>query len=198
MDVWRKVQKMRRTFTIITMFALALALVVSAAFAAKEKKHEYVGAKKCKICHKVQHKSWSETPHAKAFDLLSDEEKKKDECIACHSTGTTAKGVFLEGIQCEACHGPGSHYKSAKIMSKKKWKTDPEKYLAMAIKAGLNIPTEETCKQCHQKEGNPNFKPFDFAKRKHLVHTITSDSTEAKPAKAMSNDTTEARPVKDK
>lgn len=174
---------MHRTVIIISMVLVAIALVVSAAYATEKKKHEYVGAKKCKICHQVQYKSWSKTPHAKAFDLLSAEEKKKDECIVCHSTGTTAKGVFLEGIQCEACHNPGSHYKSAKIMSKRKWKADPEKHLAMAIKAGLNIPTEKTCKQCHQKEGNANFKPFDFAKRKHLVHTMKSEPTKTRPVK---------------
>lgn len=174
---------MRRAVIIITMFVAAIALIVSAALATEEKKHEYVGAKKCKICHQAQYRSWSKTPHSRAFAILSDAEKKKDECVACHTTGTTAKGVLLEGVQCEACHAPGSHYKSIKIMSKRKWKADPEKHLAMAIKAGLNIPTEKTCKRCHQEKGNTNFKPFDFAKGKPLVHTMSSDKTKARPAK---------------
>jgi len=139
--------------------------------------HPYVGAKKCKTCHKVQFNSWLETGHATTFDVLSDEEKKKEECVACHQTGTTAKGVLLEGVQCEACHGPGKDYKSPKIMSKKKWAADPEKHKKMAIEAGLIYPTEETCIGCHKKEGNPNFKPFDFAKRKSEVHAMKADST---------------------
>ena len=135
--------------------------------------HEYVGEKKC-TCHKDIRSSWLETTHAKAYDVLSDEEKKKEECIVCHTTGTTAKGVLLEGVQCEACHGAGKDYKSPKIMSKKKWKADPEAHKKMAIDAGLIIPSEAGCKKCHTKEGNTNFKPFDFAKRKGEVHVFPS------------------------
>jgi len=40
-------------------------------------KFEYVGEAKCKVCHKDQHASWLETKHAKAYDVLSAEEKKK-------------------------------------------------------------------------------------------------------------------------
>lgn len=131
--------------------------------------HAYVGAKKCKTCHKAQFTSWLETKHAKAFETLSAEEQEKPECVKCHITGTTKKGVLLKGIQCEVCHGPGKDYKSLKIMSKKKWKKDPETYKAKAIAAGLIYPTEETCLRCHNDE-SPNFKDFDFAERKLLVH----------------------------
>ena len=134
--------------------------------------HEYVGATKCKTCHKVQFTSWEETAHAKAFDVLSDEEKKKEECVGCHMTGTTAKDELLEGVQCEACHGPGKDYKSPKIMSKSKWPKDPEGHMKMAVEAGLIMPTEEVCVGCHKKEGNPNFKAFDFEKNKGLVHPV--------------------------
>ena len=73
--------------------------------------------------------------------------------------------TVFEGVQCEACHGPGSLYKSAKIMSKKKYKTDREAQHKLALEAGLIIPTEETCVGCHNKK-SPFFKAFDFAKRK--------------------------------
>jgi nitrate/TMAO reductase-like tetraheme cytochrome c subunit len=148
-----------------------------AAGAAKKEaaKFEYVGDAKCKICHKIQHSSWLETKHAKAYDVLSDEEKKKPECVTCHITGHDAKGELIPGVQCEACHGPGSEYKSPKIMSKKGWPAEPEKYKAMAIEAGLVYPTEATCVRCHKAEGNPNFKPFDFAKSKDKVHAKGSD-----------------------
>jgi len=149
------------------------ALLMVAEETKEEVKHDFVGVKKCKACHKAQYKTWLETGHAKT-DLLTDEEKKKAECLSCHVTGTTAKDSLLEGVQCEACHGPGSDYKSLKIKSKKKWKADPEAAKTAAIEAGLIYPTKEDCKRCHKKEGNPNFKPFDFAKMKPLVHELTS------------------------
>jgi len=144
--------------------------------AKEEVQHDFVGAKKCKICHKAQFTSWSETGHATSFDKLTDEEKAKPECVTCHSSGNLAKdSSLMEGIQCEACHGAGGDYKSAKIMSKKKWAADPETYKKMAIDAGLVYPTEEDCKSCHKKEGNPNFKEFDFAKMKGKVHTMSEE-----------------------
>jgi cytochrome c553 len=178
--------------TIALMVAIAFfALIVSAQEgttkeegtkeeAKAEQKFEYVGATKCKICHKLQYESWAETPHAKAYAALSAEEQKKDECVGCHITGTTAKGELLENVQCEACHGPGSEYKSVKIMSPSKWKEDPDKQLQMAIDAGLILPTEEVCMKCHKKEGNPNFKPFDFAKMKPKVHAFNEEESSEK------------------
>jgi len=165
-----------------TVILAVLAMVAMSAMSQEAKKdkeskpaHDYVGAKKCKICHKAEYNAWLETGHATAYDKLSDEEKKKPECVQCHITGTTAKDELLEGVQCEACHGPGSDYKSPKIMNKKKWAADPEGHLAMAKEAGLVIPTEETCVRCHKKEGNPNFKEFDFEKRKGMVHPISAE-----------------------
>lgn len=171
---------MRRFFIILTALAVMAFLFAGAVYSeeaaktdeAKKVDHAYVGAKKCKACHKGQHAAWSETAHAKAFSLLSAEEQKKPECVKCHSTGTTAKGVFLENIECEACHGPGKDYKSAKIMNKKKWKADPEAHMKMALEAGLIIPDEKVCVRCHTKEGNANFKEFKFAERMKLVHPV--------------------------
>jgi hypothetical protein len=159
-----------RRFITLTVLAGLFGLVVGTATFSADAGHAYVGAKKCKTCHKPEFNSWSETGHAKAFELLSDEEKKSKACVSCHTTGALADGTTLEGVQCEVCHGPGKDYKSIKIMSKKKWKADPEKHMKMALEAGLIIPTEETCKRCHTKEGNPNFKEFKFAERVKLVH----------------------------
>lgn len=47
-----------------------------------------VGDAKCKVCHKIQHASWSKSSHA-ALDPVLD---------------------------CESCHGPGSEYKKMSIM----------------------------------------------------------------------------------
>lgn len=150
----------------IALMTLALMLTFVLAFAQEDKpkgeekavKHEYVGDKKCKICHKKDniHASWMETKHAKAWESLDEEAQKKEECIGCHSTGKLPEGELLTGVQCEACHGPGSDYKKMSIMK------DQEK----AIANGLLIPTVETCKGCHNEKVPEEFRPkepYDFA-----------------------------------
>jgi len=173
-----------RKLTITLMLIGIAALMISVGVAGEEAKteakkeegpkHEYVGAKKCKICHKDVYNSWLKTSHATAMDKLSAEEQKKPECVGCHMTGHLADGTMIPHVECEACHGPGKDYKSPKIMSKKKWPADPEKHKKMAIEAGLIYPVEEDCTRCHRKEGNDNFKPFDFEKRKGEVHPVAA------------------------
>jgi len=138
---------------------------------------DYVGANKCKVCHMKIFKSWEQTKHAKAFEVLKPgaaaEAKKaagldlqKDytqdsTCVSCHTTGTPQQA----GIQCEACHGAGKQYSSTKIMNKTAWKADPDKQCAMAVEAGLvRKPTAEHCAACHNDK-SPTYKPFDFKSR---------------------------------
>lgn len=116
-------------------------------------KFEYVGKDKCKLCHKQQHDSWLTTMHAKAWEALKPEEQKKDSCIVCHITGKDAAGTMLTGVQCEACHGPGSAYKTQANM----------KDVKLAMAAGLTEPTKEVCVKCHNDK-SPTFKGFDFDK----------------------------------
>lgn len=116
-------------------------------------KYDYIGKDKCKLCHKQEHDSWLTSVHAKAWETLKPEEQKKEECITCHSTGKDAAGVLITGVQCEACHGPGSAYKSQANMKDKK----------LALAAGLIEPTKEVCVKCHN-EKSPTFKGFDFDK----------------------------------
>ncbi len=118
----------------IAAFA-AFALVGASAFA---QDHSYEGADKCKMCHKQQHASWLETTHAKATEAAkaSTERKFEASCLGCHATNADEN---LPGVQCEACHGPGSDYKKMSIMKDKD----------MAIANGLVIPTQATCDKCH-------------------------------------------------
>jgi len=132
---------------------------------------QYVGASKCKVCHMNEYKVWEGTKHASAMNSLSAEEQKKPECVGCHSTGQgkpAAEGAELGGVQCEACHGPGSEYKSMKIMSKKDYAADRDAAHAKTLAAGLILPDEATCKTCHN-EKSPNFKGFDFAAAKEKI-----------------------------
>jgi len=144
---------------------------------AEESKYEYIGAKKCIMCHKKDGTgpSWKETAHATAFDKLTDEQKKDPVFLKYYTTGTSDKGKLLEGVQCEACHGPGSEYKSMKIMK------DHEASLA----AGMIVPTEETCMSCHGAEDAPDAvkavaKDWNYEK---ALKTGTHDMPEAKEEK---------------
>ena len=142
---------MKRTFLAV---ALLIGVVGLAAHWA-ESAPTYIGADKCKMCHKIQHTSWLETKHAKATATAkaSTEWKFEAACLTCHATN---KDEAMAGVQCEACHGAGSDYKSIQVMKDR----------AKAVAAGMIIPTQDTCNGCHDgKDHHKNVK-FD----KEIVH----------------------------
>ena len=149
---------MKKGLTLVLTLIVAFAFV-SAGFAQEaaapkaEKKHEYVGAAKCKMCHIKEYKSWEAGKKAKTFGVLKPEEQKDPKCNVCHTTGKLADGTLLEGVQCESCHGPGADYKAKEVMKDKK----------ASLAAGMVEPNEALCLTCHKKEGNPNYKPFNYA-----------------------------------
>ncbi len=113
----------------------------------------FVGAAKCKMCHNLAKygkffDDWKEGPHAKAFDLLKDDEKKDPKCQKCHTTGFGKPGGFtkvddpeaekLVGVQCEMCHGPGEKH----IKSKR----------GGEVIAHAWEPDEKACQKCHNPE----------------------------------------------
>ena len=170
--------KSRSVHVLLAMvLLLAFVGVVWADEATKEEEasHDYVGAKKCKICHKKDgvFPSWEETAHATAFDNLSEEDQANEALLPFYTTGTDAKGNLLTGVQCEACHGPGADYKKKSIMQ------DLEK----ATAAGLIIPDEKTCLKCHNADAPgalaATAKDFDFAKMKEKgVHALKAAEAE--------------------
>jgi hypothetical protein len=176
---------MRRSIQVFAAVALVAGLVLAAG-AALAGDHSYVGVDGCKMCHKKeatgdQYNKWLNGPHAKAFETLKSEAAAKaiaakgltgnawelDECLGCHVTGHGVDAAMLgkkyaveDGVGCESCHGPGSEYKSAKVM----------KDHDASVAAGLVVPTAETCTACHN-EKSPTFKGFDFAKyTKQIAH----------------------------
>ena len=153
--------------------------------------HDYVGVARCRKCHKKekrgnQYGKWLEAPHSRAYkNLASDSAKavaarvglkedpqKSKECLICH---VTAFGVeasrfdsafrMEDGIQCEACHGPGKDYKKKTIMK------DHDK----AVANGLIIPDENVCKNCHNQD-SPTYREFFFEERwKKIAHPFPED-----------------------
>jgi mono/diheme cytochrome c family protein len=114
------------------------------------------------MCHKKDGiaDSWAATVHATAFDKLSDADKANPALKPFYTTGSTAAGELLTGIQCEACHGAGSDYKKMSVMKDK----------AAAIAAGLVMPDAKVCANCHNEKApgklGATAKDFDFAKMK--------------------------------
>ena len=130
---------------------------------------EYVGSKKCKMCHNkdakgAQYKQWVESKHAKAMESLNAEEAKDPTCLKCHSThGSVDPDLVLtlkveEGVSCESCHGPGSKYYPSGIMKSRE----------KAMAKGLILPTKEVCVECHN-EKSPHFKGFNFDEYVKLI-----------------------------
>jgi len=140
---------------------------------------EIIGAAKCKSCHKTQTgdqwKIWTESAHARSFETLASEKSKKiaadkglgdpqheSACLKCHATrASLGEGVVIneksnyadnEGVGCEACHGPGSDYKSRNVM------LDAEAARAAGLIMNMG------CRKCHNEE-SPTFKVFDFEAR---------------------------------
>ncbi|MDZ7371504.1 MAG: cytochrome c family protein [candidate division KSB1 bacterium] len=165
---------------VVKRFAVSLlCLFVVAVFSADGAK--YVGSKKCMMCHKGasqgdQYGKWLASPHAKAFETLKSDKSKEvakklgiadplkaDQCLICHVTGhaspasARAEGfdATAEGVGCEACHGPGSLYKSMSVMrALREGRQDPKQ---VAFENG-----KESCLRCHN-EKSPTYRPFDYA-----------------------------------
>jgi DnaJ-class molecular chaperone len=124
-----------------------VAVVVLVSFSAQAQDHAYVGAAKCKMCHKVQYVSWETTSHAKATDdakAATDREYSAD-CLTCHATNASED---FAGVQCEACHGAGKDYRKKSVM------VDPDKSRAK----GLVEQTAAVCTTCHNDE-SPAWDP---------------------------------------
>jgi len=90
----------------------------------------YLGAEACAKCHPAAEATWEKMRHAAAWEGLPAKFRgpdAKDEagraCVSCHVTGygDEAQGGFVDdvrsphllGVQCEACHGPGSLHREA-------------------------------------------------------------------------------------
>jgi hypothetical protein len=170
---------------VVVAVVVAVVLVAMWSVPAPAQEYNYEGVQGCKACHSTeksgkQFQIWEANKHSKAYATLAGDEAKKigqtkgianpqesPDCLKCHVTGYGLPATRFEatykkedGVGCEACHGPGSGYKKMQIMKNRD----------EAIKNGLIIPTEDTCKKCHNQE-SPTFKGFNFAEMsKKIAH----------------------------
>jgi predicted CXXCH cytochrome family protein len=141
-------------------FGLAsLIFFMNALAAYSEEPAKYVGWSKCSLCHSGIKDSWQNTRHAKAIESLK---KSKQEnlaaCVKCHVTGYEKDGGFIDyeltpemaGVQCEACHGPGSAHAAS-----------PTK------KNIVKVSGPELCRQCHTEKQDPGFNYAEKVKKVH-------------------------------
>jgi len=154
----------------ISFFLVLLTIAVICSFLLSQE-FTYVGAAKCKICHKSekqgkQYLIWQENKHSQSYEYLKTEQaleaaKKRalevhpteaTDCLKCHGPlHEKAPELKTEGVTCEVCHGPGSAYKKLSIMKNRE----------EAVKNGLIVygspeTRKKLCAQCHTSE------EFDF------------------------------------
>ncbi len=191
---------MRKISVIILALVFVLGYTLSTEDAISEQtQREYVGLKKCKMCHNndksgAQFKQWSQTKHAKSFETLGTSEAKeiakkmgiedpqKDgKCLKCHVTAYGVDTKFLgkdfkyeDGVTCESCHGAGGDYwKKSTMEQLSKGEIEP-------TSVGLVIPDENLCKTCHNQE-SPTYKEFKFDEMyQKISHPIPDDYKKSK------------------
>jgi len=181
---------MKKLFTLF--IAVIMLCWLANGFAQEAPKFKYVGVSKCKMCHKGEKKGniyekWQAESHSKAFETLASDESKAiakklgikeepqqaKECLVCHVTAYKADAAekeasltMEEGVSCEACHGPGSEYKSLKVMK------DLTAGKLKGADYGLVVPDEKVCVTCHN-EKSPTYKAFKFDEAvKKIAHPL--------------------------
>lgn len=182
-------------------FILLLSLMIPLPSAAETNGEAiyYVGNKGCVMCHRNEFADWEKSKHARAFELLkpnkrrkakahADLDPKKDysleynskqKCLKCHTTGFGKDGGFKDiestpnmvGVGCESCHGPGSVYRT--IHKAKRARFTREEVVAAGQTYGSVDP--QVCEKCHRNKDapmNPKLdKKYIFEHGKSLKNT---------------------------
>jgi predicted CXXCH cytochrome family protein len=147
----------RKSIIYVCCFVVFLTLCFLLSPALSQDAAKYKGWSYCKTCHGPKVKGWGETRHAKALDSVKKTNQHDlPECVKCHVTGYGEPGGFIDheltpevaGVQCEACHGPGSNHKGGK-------------------KDIIAVPGEDKCRQCHTPGQDPK---FDYKRKVLDVH----------------------------
>ncbi|MBU8921904.1 MAG: hypothetical protein KOO63_08795 [Bacteroidales bacterium] len=129
-------------------------------------RERYLGMETCARCHFDIMSEFMTTPHFRAFTRLTLDDKEDDpSCLACHTTGyghfsgysvksEERGGTDLRGVQCEACHGPGTIHRR------------DGSYAASARKS---------CRRCHTSAWTPDFNYEKMMRNMH--HCVGADSS---------------------
>ncbi len=159
------------------VFACGTLLTTATADEKAEALHDFVGAKKCKMCHKSkqagsQYSIWLDSKHSKAFETLASEDglkaakeagvedpQKSGKCLKCHSTAynfteTMATNIAVKKstgkarLTVEESVGCESCHFAGGDYKKKKIMKDHD----LAVSKGLNPEPKKMCLNCHNDE----------------------------------------------
>jgi hypothetical protein len=146
---------------------------------------QFTGVNRCRVCHEAasagaQFRIWEDGPHATAYKTLQSDSAKQyiarhnltvDSCLSCHTTlgrpaaNADEQGLMVEGVGCERCHGPGSHYAFFNVMR------DRSAFTAR----GGGIGTLKDCYQCHASDPAKVDEPCPFQHEKFNADSAWSD-----------------------
>lgn len=173
----------------LIFFAAISLFILQPNHAGATKKVEFVGAKKCKICHTKpetggQYLKWQEAKHSKAFEVLGSDEAKKvaselgiedpqksGKCLKCHSTAYHFTEELVTNIQVKKKDGSPrltisegvsceSCHGAGSLYQKKKTMKDRE----LSISLGLVEDSKKMCLNCHnEKSPGWNTEKYELA-----------------------------------
>ncbi len=146
---------------IVMLVAAAVVVALASSPGAATQKvvdHDFIGADRCRACHAEAYAQWVKTPHARAFEVLTQKDRADPRCLSCHTMVPEDLGAGLTGVQCEACHGGGRHYAVDYVMR------DPE------LRGILNLQKVDTstCTRCHT-DSSPALAPFVLSDKMPLI-----------------------------
>lgn len=103
---------------------------------------EYISSGACAECHMAQYVQWSASRHRYASDPLPPKVYEFEaSCLTCHASSKGAGSLpRFQGVQCEACHGPGSEHAAKPAKG----------YGHVGDMTAL-------CSKCHTAKTTPNF-----------------------------------------
>lgn len=119
---------------------------------------QYASAASCKECHSKEYSHWEKTVHAEAH-TTGKAKAASPEKLFRYNTGVGSAGGYpepgREGVQCEACHGPGEKHVAQP-------KAKGQSYIIGLGSECSSCVVEQICRRCHSVADDPD---FDFQKQ---------------------------------
>lgn len=121
-------------------------------------------------------------PYVSSENWLDDVYNFNQNCAYCHVTGLNQEDLEWEenGVQCEACHGPGSEH--VDLMDELEFVESAED--REALHGTIDIALDaQTCGQCHSHGASDtaHFYPDDYLPSRdlHATYTLVTEDDEA-------------------
>lgn len=128
----------------------------------------YQGDSTCAECHSATHSTWSQTPHARAYQtLVNIGQQDNPQCIACHTVGAGVPSGFISSsttphfanVQCENCHGPAGNHVAE----------DPPVAYPLVLKNSM------LCGGCHNGFHHPTYDEWTSSPHHAVVEELAEE-----------------------